>query len=227
LPKEGQTPLAVTDLAFADVGDADGSPEVLAASVADIGLVAFGQDGAPVWRNAKMPNAYSLGVSHGGDVDSWAIFLAGEQGTVLRVNRFGHEEPARAIGQWPIFRLTAARFPRATQAALLGLSNNPQGQPVAVGITAQLKEAWNYPLPAGTHQRPIEQVTSGNLLPGRQGEWWLAGPDGSIHVVSEDGELHDSFNYGAVLTGLAATKLDDQSVLLVATDEGVTAWKVE
>jgi hypothetical protein len=226
-PKEGQTPLAVTDLAFADVGDADGSPEVLAASVADIGLVAFGQDGAPVWRNAKMPNAFSLAVSPAGDMDSWAIFLAGEQGTVLRVNRFGHEEPPRTIGQWPIFRLTAARFPGATQAAMLGLSNNPQGQPVAVGVTAQLKEAWNYPLPAGTHQRPIEQVTSGNLLPGRTGEWWLAAPDGSIHVVSEDGELHDSFNYGAVLTGLAAAKLGEQAVLLVATDEGVTAWKVE
>ena len=75
--------------------------------------------------------------------------------------------------------------------------------------------------------RPIEPVTSGNLLPGRKGEWWLAGPDGSIHVVSEDGQLHDSFNYGAALTGLAAVRLEEQPVLLLATDAGVTAWTVE
>ena len=198
-PAADQTPLAVTDLALADVDDADGSPEVLAANVQEIGLVAVGLDGKPLWRNAALANAVlRRRRARSSATDSWAIFVAGEHGTVLRVNRYGHEEPAKAVGQWPIFRLAAARFAGATQAAMLGLSNNPQGKPVAVGITGQLEGG------AGTircRPAPISgrssAVTSGNLLPGRKGEWWLAGPDGSIHVVSEDGEVHDSFHYGA------------------------------
>lgn len=226
-PPAGQAPLAVTDLALADVGETDGTPEIVAANVGEVGLVAIGVDGKTLWRNRALPNVFSVAVPGPDEVGSWAAFAAGEQGTVLRVNRFGLEEPPKTIGQWPIFRLAAARFQGGTQAMLLGLSNNPQGQPAAIGITWKLTEAWNYPLPAGAHQRPIEPVTSGNLLPGRKGEWWLAGPDGSIHVVSEDGQLHDSFNYGAALTGLAAVRIEEQPVLLVATDEGVTAWKVE
>ena len=107
-----------------------------------------------------------------------------------------------------MLKLTSAQFSGAKQSQFLAISNNPQGEMFAVGITGQLKEAWNYPLPSGVHQKPIEPVTSSNLLPGRQGEWWLAGPDGSVHVISEDGEFHDSFHTGAALTGLAATKLD-------------------
>jgi hypothetical protein len=225
-PSEDQAPLAITDLAMADVGDADGQPEVLAANVNDIGLVAVDTRGKSAWRNASLANVFSVAVSPPNDVGSWGIFLAGDRGAVARVNRFGLEEPEVKVGQWPIVRLLAGGT-GATQAAFLGLTSTPQGQPVVVGITADMKEAWNYPLPAGVHQRPIEPLVWGNLLAGRRGEWWLAGPDGSIHVVSEDGELFDSFNYGAVLTGLAAVKLDDQSVLLVATDEGVTAWNTK
>jgi hypothetical protein len=131
------------------------------------------------------------------------------------------------VGNWPIARLIAARFAGGTQGRFLGLSNNERGELFAVGITDELQVTWNYPLPSGVHQRPIDAVTSSNLLPGRQGEWWLAGPDGSIHVISEDGELRDAFHYGSTLTGIAAGKLGDQAVLLVATDEGVTAWKIE
>ena len=131
------------------------------------------------------------------------------------------------IADWPVLRLTPARFSGAKQAEFLALSNNTQGEMFAVGITGKLKEAWNYPLPAGVHQKPIEPVASSNLLPGRQGEWWLAGPDGSIHVISEDGEFHDAFHYGAALTGFAATRLNGQPALLIATEEGLSAWGIE
>ena len=64
-------------------------------------------------------------------------------------------------------------------------------------------------LPAGGHQRPIEPVASGELLPGRAGTWVIAGPDGSIHFLSEDGELTDSFFYGQCITGIAVCKIED------------------
>jgi hypothetical protein len=95
-----------------------------------------------------------------------------------------------------------------------------------VGLTDKLKERWNYPLPVGAHQKPIEPIASSHVLPGHQGEWWLAGPDGSIHLITEDGELFDSFHCGAVLTGLAVTQLHDRPALLVATDKGLSAWEI-
>jgi hypothetical protein len=226
LPAADQSPLALVDLALADVNDGDGTVEVLTANVDDIGLVALDTDGQTVWRNATFPNVFSIAVTPPNDVGSWGMLVTGEAGSILRVNRFGREEPPVKIGQWQIARLLPARFAGAKQAAMLGLAADPQGRPVAVGITSDLNEAWNYPLPVGAHQRPIEPIAAGNLLAGHAGEWWLAGPDGSIHVITEDGELFDHFNYGAALTGLAAAKIGEESVLLVATDDGVTAWKV-
>ncbi|MEX2176352.1 MAG: TlpA disulfide reductase family protein [Pirellulaceae bacterium] len=225
-PAADQTPLQLTDLAWADVNDADGAAEMLAGNVGSLGLMAVKTDGEIAWRNREFADVVSVAVSQPNDVGSWAIFLAGERGTVLRVNRFGLDEPPVQIGNWPIVRLAAARFAGAKQASLLGISNNAQGELFAIGITDDLKEAWNYPLPAGVHQKPIEFISSSHILPGRQGEWWLAGPDGSVHVISEEGEFHDSFFSGVPLTGLAATRFDQSPVLILASDAGITAWKI-
>ena len=226
-PSADETTLSVVDLQFADLGEGDGVPEIVAANVGDLGLIAFSLEGEILWRNRAFPNVASVAPSQPDDIGSWALYLAGEEGTVLRVSKYGREEPPMTIGDWPILRLTAARFAGAKQAEFLALSNDAKGEMFAVGVTGKLKEAWNYPLPAGVHQKPIEPVTSSNLLPGRQGEWWLAGPDGSIHVISEEGEFHDSFYCGAVLTGIAAAKLNGQLVLLIATEEGLSAWMIE
>jgi hypothetical protein len=226
-PAAGETPLAVVDLALADLGEADGTPEMLTANVSDLGLVAHSLEGEVLWRTRAFPNVASVAPSQPDDIGSWALYLAGDEGTVVRVSRFGREEPPVKIGDWPVLKLTPARFAGAKQAEFLALSNDAKGELFAVGVTGKLKEAWNYPLPAGVHQKPIEPVTSSNLLPGRQGEWWLAGPDGSVHVITEDGEFHDAFHTGAALTGLAATNLGGKPVLLIATDGGVTAWEIE
>jgi hypothetical protein len=151
----------------------------------------------------------------------------GEEGTVLRVNRYGHEDKPQAIANWPIARLIGGVFPNTARAVLLGLSSNAKREPFAIGLTDKLEECWNYPLPAGAHQKPIEPITSSHVLPGHEGEWWLAGPDGSIHLVTEDGRFFDSFHHGAALTGFAAGKLGERSVLLVSTDEGLAAWELK
>jgi hypothetical protein len=226
-PPPGQPPLQLLDLAFARLDDADETPAILAASAGDVGLVALSFSGEVRWRNRAFPNAVSVAAAPADEIGSLAFFVTGETGSVLRVNRFGRDEPPVAVGKWPILRLIASHFEGAKNASLLALSNNDKRELVAVGLTGQLKECWNYPLPSGVHQKPIEAVTSSHVLPGREGEWWLAGPDGSIHVISEDGQFFDSLNYGAVLTGLAATKIGDEPALLVSTEEGLAAVGVQ
>ena len=231
-PPTGAAPLGVLDLALADVEAPDGQPEIVAASVGGQGLVAVSLDGKVRWQNRALPNVVSVAASRPDETGSWAFFVTGEgergeSGSLLRISRFGQHEPPIQVGQRSILTLTAARFPAATQAAFLGVAGGPRGERLAVGLTTAFKEAWNYPLPAGVHARPIEAITSSHVLKGRKGEWWLAGPDGSIHVVSEDGEFFDSFHYGAALSGLAAMKLGEKPVLLVASDDGLAAWEIQ
>lgn len=102
-----------------------------------------------------------------------------------------------------------------------------KNEPFAVGLNYELAEKWNYPLPLGAHQAPIEPIASSQVLPGQAGEWWIAGPDGSVHLITADGQLFDSFFTGAPLTGIAAAKVRESSVLLLSNRQGVSAWKLE
>jgi hypothetical protein len=226
-PPEGNAPLHIVDLALADVGEADGTPEVLVASAGDVGVVAVALTGEVRWRNRTFPNAFSVVASPPDELGSWRILVAGEQGFVLPLNRFGHEEPPITVTNWPILRLFGGQFSGATKAPMLGLTNNPARELFVVGLTGRLESSWNYPLPAGVHQRPIDPVVSSHVLAGYAGEWWLAGPDGSIHLITEDGRLFDSFHFGAALSGIAVTKLDEQPVLWVATDNALTAQEIK
>lgn len=220
-PDLAQGSLQLTDVQFADL-DEDGRDEVLSANVGLIGLHATSLEGETKWRSRVLPNVISIAVTPKNDVGSWQILLTGEAGGVLPLNRFGREDPEKRVAKWPLARLAVASFATPTQAAFVGISNDPQGNLFAVGLTSQLQECWSYKLPAGAHQQPIEPIASSNLLEGHQGEWWFAAADGSIHVVTEDGKLFDSFARGSVLSGIAV----GDGMLILSTAEGVTALGV-
>jgi hypothetical protein len=224
-PDLAQGGLQLTDVQLADI-DEDGRDEVLSANIGLIGLHATTLEGELKWRSRVLPNVISIAVTPKNDVGSWQILLTGEAGGVLPLNRFGRDEPERKVANWPLARLAVASFATPTQAAFVGISNDPQGNLVAVGLSSQLQECWSYKLPPGAHQQPIEPIASSNVLEGHQGEWWFAAADGSIHVVTEDGKLFDSFARGSVLSGLAVGKQGDNGLLIVSTAEGVTALSV-
>jgi cytochrome oxidase Cu insertion factor (SCO1/SenC/PrrC family) len=221
-PATTDSPLSITDLQFADLDD-DGTAEVLAANVGLLGVHATTLTGETKWRNRTYPNVISLLVTPPNDVGSWQILLTGEAGNVLPLNRFGREEPERKVANWPLARLAVASFPTPTQAAFVGISNDAKGNLVAVGLTTPLRECWNYQLPAGAHQQPIDPIASSNVLEGHQGEWWFACADGSLHLVTEDGKLHDSLATGSILHGVAVLKHAGGGLLIVSTRDGLSA----
>jgi len=233
-PPPNQAQLGVADLALTDLDD-DGNFEILVAAAGGAGVVALSTQGELRWRNDKLPTALSVALSAADDVGSRAIFVTGdEKGSVTRINRFGNEEPPVTVGKWPIMRIFGAPFSandaksqaNLSQANLFGLSTNAKNEPYAIGLNSELAERWNYPLPLGVHQVPIEPVTPSQALFPKSGEWWIAGPDGSVHLIAADGQLFDSFFTGSPLTGIAATKLDDQPVLLVSSATGITAFEL-
>ena len=74
-----------------------------------------------------------------------------------------------------------------------------------MGLGANGEDQWRYVLPRGIFRTPVEKLVSANLL-GDERQWLIAGADGSIHFVSEDGTPIDHFHYGDALTGLAGVR---------------------
>lgn len=226
-PAEGD-PLQLADAQLARL---EGTDELAVyAGYVDLGgLQAITLGGKPTWRSRTFPNVLGVAVMPGkNDADlGTGLLITGDAGTLLRVSGRGKEQPPHSVEKFDIARVTSAKFSQATQSPFLGIASSEKGEFVAIGLDANLKNRWHYLLPPGGHQRPIEPVASGKLLPGRAGTWVLAGPDGSIHFLSEDGELTDSFFYGQCITGIAIADLAGTPSLLVATDEGITAWRVK
>jgi hypothetical protein len=223
----GPSPAPICDVQLTDLDGEDGLA-LYVGFVGEAGLQAVSLEGKLRWRNKTFPNVVSIAVAPAtDDLTKPKLLLTGEDGTVLGVNRFGNEEPRKTVGKRPIARIAAARFAGATQAAFLGMSGDLQGNLFAVGIDRQLREQWSFPLPPGIHQVPIEPIGSGTLLPQQAGQWVFAAPDGSLHVVSEDGAFTDAWNYGAALTGLAAANLRGEQVLIVAAPGRVTGWSIK
>ena len=79
------------------------------------------------------------------------------------------------------------------------------GRQFAAGFDQEGNEKWNYELPSGVHEKPIEPVTTARLF-GKQSQWLVAAADGSVHILGADGKLIDKFNYGSALTGLAGAR---------------------
>jgi len=226
-PPADQAPLQIVDLAFVDLGDADGTPEIVTASVNEVGVVATTLKGDVVWRNRAFPNAVSLATTRPDEFGSWGLLVAGERGDILPVNRFGNEETPLKAGNWPIGQLVSGRASDANQPNLLAISASTKLEPFAVGLNDRLEARWNYPLPPGVHRKPIDRITWSQLFPKYPGEWWLAGPDGSIHLITADGAFFDSFFYGAPLTGLVATTLNQTPTVLISTDNSLSAFELK
>jgi hypothetical protein len=232
-PSEDETNDLVRDAQLFDL-DGDGTPEMYVGFWGSVGVQQVDLSGKRVWSNKTIPSVLSLAQSPPNEADFRKMFVTGERGTVLRVNQFGIQDPEIRVGGWPIHRLFASRFRGQRQTQYVGLSFVNETKVQAVALDEKLVEQWSYPLPAGVFRNQIQYVTSGMLLDADgwfadvpDGQWVFAGVNGSVHVVSDGGDFNDFFNSGESLSGIAATRVDGFGVLLISSDKGVTAWRVE
>ena len=108
------------------------------------------------------------------------------------------------------------------------LSGAPsQSKNLAIGLSLDGEDLWNYALPTGIQQQPIEPIISGRVTREGPGQWIFSGPDGSIHILAADGAPLDKYNSGVMLQGLATVEIDGQPALIISSADGVEAWKVE
>jgi len=106
-----------------------------------------------------------------------------------------------------------------------GISIDDFGQYSAIGLDIHGARLWQYDLPSGETDAQFPRLESVRLP--RFGDCWqVVAANGSIHWIAQSGERIDHFDYGQPITGLKTTQIDDQTLLLVATENELTAWSV-
>ena len=219
-PKLGKH-AGIADVRFVETG---GQLRLLVSYLGVVGVQAVSLEGKRLWSNRSLENVWQLAVAGTGADGSETVLATSSQGTLARIDLKGRTgEEIRVIGH-AIVNVAATsgddRRPEICVLSALGL-----GRVAAVGIDMAGQARWNYPLPEGVHQTPIERIVAAELPRGGRG-WLLPAADGSIHWVATDGRLVDRWNYGSALAGLAVTRVGGDLVLLVSSRDGFTAWKV-
>jgi hypothetical protein len=226
-PSLDQTHDGLADVQLADLAG-DGTVQLFVGFWGAAGVHAVSLAGRPVWRSRDVSAVVALASSLPDEVDTRRLLVTSDRGEILPINRYGNPYPGFRVGRWPIHGLVAAEFPPPAATVYCGTSFETGGRRVMVGINRDMEDAWSYPLPPGAFQTQLEPVTSARLLDQSPGCWVFAAANGTVHLVSDDGKFADQFGYGNYITGLAAARLSEKGVLVVAAREGpVNCYLVE
>lgn len=183
-------------------------------------------DGTRVWSNREQTPVLSLASMPESIVGRSKVLVTGQAGHILRINQYGTSDTPIHVAQRMIHHLFAAPWSTNRPTVYLGITYSPDGHLVAIGLSGAFQEVWSYRLPRGAHSNQIQFVSPCRLFGAEGGQWLLAGPDGSVHLISDDGNFFDYFQYGQPLTGLAGARLAGHDALIIATSEGIEALRV-
>ncbi len=228
-PREGQH-AGISDVTLADL-DSNGELELVVGYWGVVGVQAISLTGERLWANKSLENVFGFAIT-GADSSGQKILLcANRNGTLIPIDSLGNSGNEITIdGRFPVF-IRSADLDQDSQTEFCTISLTMTGGQMVVGLNPDATEAWSYELPPGTHQQPIEMLTSGVLTSAGERAWVVAAPDGSLHFLAADGTLIDRFNYGSEMTGMALTSSGNQNLLLIATrtDKGgmVDAWSLD
>ncbi len=233
-----ETRQGISDVQLADV-DGDGKLEMLVGYLGEVGVQCASLAPERIWSNRAFDNVLSLAVLRR-DPDGhcrvpWSLTSGRQSECWITQGRnwptFTFPVGRSISSSPPTWRGRPIRPTRPIRKSsglwkLAALSATKPAEFVAVGLDMHGSELWTYAIPTGVRSTPCDILLGGRLTGDGPGQWLLTGPDGSIHILTADGQLLDRFQYGDELTGIGTTTVEGQPVLLVATAHELTAWKV-
>lgn len=215
----------------------DGNLEMILGYGGAAGVHAVDLHGKRLWSNNSMVDALRvapLSPDSSGRRNILAMNGGVGGGTLIELDSEGKRLREIAVPGYSVGWVVADDLDGngVSEICVLAMAVTPDGQPAsdkidAMGIDGDGKPLWRHPLVRGVHQEQIEPVTTGNVFPSGPNQWLIVSADGVITIVAADGQLVDSFAYGAALSGLATASWDGKPVLLVATPEAVEAWQIQ
>jgi hypothetical protein len=230
-----------TGIADVELGDLAGEGRLTAyvGYYGAAGIQAVAPDGKRIWSNRSLASVVRTAFTAPDAKGRRELLCANESGRLAVLDAKGELRDSVTVPNWPVRSILAADLKGDGQPLWCALSTSLESppasiertglevQPVVLGINLKGDVLWKYSLPKGRHLQPIEPIIAGRLRADAPGQWLLPGCDGSIHILAADGKPIDQFNYGSVLAGLATTEIDGKPVLLVASENGLEALRVD
>ena len=211
----------IGDVLFTDL-TGSGTPVMHVGYWGGLGVQGGTLDGWRLWSNRKLDHVVQIGAGPALANGSQSAWCSSTRGTLLQLGANGKAIQERYIeGQALMY---FASQPSGKNHC--GLAVGKVGQYTAVGFDALGSVAWEYPLPPGEYVWQLPRVQSIQMANAERA-WLIVAANGSLHWLSERGELIDRFDYGELLTGVATLALENQSLLFVATAKSLTAWQVD
>ncbi len=221
IPAADQNHPGLSDLQLAPPDEGHDEPTIVLAFADQLGIQCHSPDGRQLGSNPLPAKLLSLALASNNSGEPVSLWGTNEAGKLLKYDLQTNSEEPVTIADRTIFHLYTANFPTSAATVYCGLTYSEAGNLVALGLDAELREVWNYPLPNGTFRNPIQFVTSGVLA--QAAYWCVAAPDGTVHFIRADGQFSDNFATGHELTGLQLAS--DQ--LVVMTREAVISWRIK
>jgi thiol-disulfide isomerase/thioredoxin len=216
----------ISDVQLGDL-DGDGAPKMYVGYSDVVGVQAVSLEGKRLWAKRTVSNVIRMAIT-GPDADGKSELLCtNSSGSIAVFDAKGQQRPEISVSNRLVYWIAGADLLGNKQRLWCGLAASKLGESVALGLNLKGDELWSYNLPVGVQPQPIEFIIAGKISSKGPGQWILPGPDGSINILSADGKPVDSFNYGAMLQGLATVEIDGQPALIVASPNGLEAWKID
>lgn len=207
--------------------EGDGTPKLYVSYWGLVGVQAVTPEGKRLWSNRSISNVIRIALTEPDANGRRQLLCTNNNGILTALDAKGQRVAEIAVANRMIFWIVGGDLLGNGRLIWCGLSAQKLGENIALGLNLKGEELWNYTLPVGVQPQPIEPIIAGKITRAGPGQWILPGPDGSIHFIAADGKPLDSFNYGAVLQGLATLEIDGQPALIIASPNGLEAWKVE
>jgi hypothetical protein len=216
----------IVDVVLGDL-DGDGKLKLCVSYLGTVGVQAASLEGKLLWKNRSISNALGLAIGGADQKGRRNLYCTSGASSLAVLDALGKRQGEIEIPGRRLHWIVASDLRGDGQLSWCGMAAPKLAENLAVGLSLHGGELWNYPLPAGIYPQPIEPIIPGRFTRNGPGQWILPGTDGSVHIVSADGKPLDKFNSGVALQGLATFEIDGQPALVIASANGLEAWRIE
>ena len=154
------------------------------------------------------------------------LWVTSAAGSIARLDHHGRGEPFEHHTGQLIHHVFRGPTIDGVVAPYCGIAYGFEGRRSAIGLDRQGRSQWHYRLPSGSFTTQVRFVTSAPLLDDHACDWLVAGADGSLHIVSQDGTFTDHFDTGQAIAGLAGVRHAAAGLVVISGPDGLQAWHV-